>query len=583
MNINLGGSDFQTLTLFLQEGYAALHDKNINFQNLLGSSSHSLWKVKNVQSAPAFTEGNFFQRIGNVFSSFFSSSGVSLSLEKDCPKNILISPSQIEKTFQAVVKQLTPLLQEYARELQKLSEGKLPQNTLHEARETIIQAYQQIGPWVKMFTKFYRGDYQILSSPLDQRLQSLVACFPQSPFKISPEESIVCEIERYYSLITLENAGGGPLPLDSLKAVSRNFSDVQEMYLTPFKKWIERLQTSEVKLSVRELYQGIVAICAHINQWESHSPPAKPEYLIKKVAAHWNIFLSVDKEHLERATHLEYQKILYNGECLSIGAEIPGDQIQHSHRVFEVEGHPEWILRVFPNRAYVFIIPPIKNPLKLAIPRLMKEVEESGRYSLMERVIPYAWQPHGGDLSPEEKKKGRLLSHYIQTFLDLSEQLVPLVTYENLGINDKGALCAIKFEKDSFITLPKLEEIVFKFSAGSLKMYQDILQNTQFWKRQEFFYHRIFLDALKGLEWSHAEEKLLGEAVIEHSKMFFEEIKALERVCISQLKREEVEADNKEVLQAIYDRYIAKRCVTRLWPTLQGEIIAHIKEKRKVS
>ena len=536
---------FDDLSYFFKMAYAALHQEN--FSEIVGDISTSSWINRVVKR--------------------------SISLD---------TPSKIEETFQKAVRLLTSLLRLYADSIQILSQGGKLDSSFQTIRNEISDAYQLMGTWIKVFNQFYQNP-RLIYPPhpyLVNNLELFATYFPSPPFKIMEEEGIVSSFCHYHSIIALENHYRAPLPMHLFKVFSRTEETIAEIHYKSLRRFIGVMKSVEKECKetdlVRDFHKGLLGICYHINTFEPNQRLVNVSILEARIAKLWKIFETVDSVHLAKAAWLENQSLWHYGEILEIGSEIPGNQISHYHRVFNIENRTDVVLRIYPNKGASELPLYLKSPLAVTSPKIIDFSPIKGRYVLMEKVIAYKWKSHSRELTKKDKEDAQLLIDYIQSFLKLPEQLVPWISFNNLAVNQEGKLCALKIDLGTYVTIPKLEELVFEFASGSLTMYQYVLEQTKLEIKQLFIYQTAIKAAIRKTSWpptSSLDVKQFGEAIFNHAQKVYEDVKELERLCVDRLTELGLEIKVEELLQMIEKVMKETRCHMRIWPTVLEDVI----------
>lgn len=625
------GLNLEELSPYLKDLYAALHQKDFETQysHLHQESVRFKWLVK--KEAPLFPNqkdveiGNLFQTVvqylwmqvgqkrknldhyrkveelenlilGWLISKIQSilnqwQRGIKMALygvhKVEHGDSSFLYNREVGRLYQEAISKIEPVLYAYQNYLLDLVGNKrlVKEKDIHPLREKINNAYENLGPFIRLIDKFYKNDPS-LDPLLKQNLQALtkqVGCqFPDA-------SQVLSTLGQYRSIIALEGMNWKQIPLGLIRKVAIDRSSLSPKQELKLKAWLTRLESR--KLEVSSFHKALSALVEHFNK---HRPqgttPIDLAELEVAIQARSDVFQQRDPKHLEwRKSLVPGKTIFHYNKPLILGQPLRKITENSNVMEFTLQNQPDYTLLVSFNRAghglrEKCMSQPLLEGAEWGIP--MPQIPENGLdpkglYVLRERVVP---------ILEVENSNEKLQAFIGMCNRWLKKGLFPAqFSIQNIVINNK---CEIRSLTPNVllknIEMVPLEKAIYLLAEKSLPAYQKLLaslehpdQFCQVTKYYQAVLEYVFNDEPCPFDkLALACYKVEDEAVVAKAQKFYKKAAKILKTIQSHLEKN-YKIDNPDEISALIKktfigRYLESTALGRFWPSFETEVTERV-------
>jgi len=498
--------------------------------------------------------------------------------------SFILTTKAIQKSFHIHLEAVKSSVKTYGQYMIKRTEGYAVDETeIHQTRDQLTNWNQRVTPFLKLLTT--QPSAKISAIFRDLLLGKEKYTTHVAMINFFNQESIV-NISSYQEIIDLEGHIGGPIPFATFLKISTG-KELLKNEIQDVKLWVEKLNLA-TDYCIEDLQKVLTIIIQHFIHHHYHSglthKPSKVllEHYLSHVGS--TLFKQSDEKHLAWREALKTgDSISINGKLAILGARIGKKKDGDENIFFQIEGEKNVVLRTAKNRSLLGIEQSIEQE-GVGIPKAkLLEVDNEGRYALVEKLFPLIDKGKFKNLSCELTVEQKVV------VLNLIEMINDMIMHNYcLAELNKGYLMR---SQDDMIKSTRhltkcgfdynqIERFVFNLHPNLPTVYRYIMQNSLLKNHAlTIYYQAVFNHVVLGTPIDAADisekNKIVGD-------IFKNDVESLKNNCTRQLEDEmEVEELSEEMEELLnlelVNQYHLHGSAAKLWPTLQSSVVQAIK------
>lgn len=465
-------------------------------------------------------------------------------------------------------------------EAERPSISPLSRNAWANARNQITQCRQETKKFWKLFI------HPRASNPSLHLIQPFL-----SANSTLLDQKLYKQLDDAYHLIRLEGILEEKIPMAALAQLSQPNPQLTSPNLSKLNKWISAINRHQPNLSLKQLEKSMREVARLISSTGKASIN-EVDLIVLLGAYGCRLVEEKDVEYVKWREALKPgDPIECNGKCLILG-ELLGDcKEQDNYKVFNVEDHPEWVIRIGDNRfklqldAFKALKPYWHHGIPLA--KTIKNIgtdegkinglDQQGRCAVVQKLGPALNTHIWSNIDPEEgylvEQDQALLLRLASLIYCMSQwdRMPEGISPQHLMLDSKQVLKTTHLLKQGAFDYNQFEQFCEDIAQRHPPITACLVYISQLNKHPVAIYYRNAISfALKT-----GQTRLIGSTpLLDEKKDFYhqqaellsQQALQLRQECYDQIKQEEV-----------YERlsyfYLASPTPGRLSPSLKDQVI----------